>query len=240
VTAVLPWVLAALGLAAAGLALLHSRSQAARIAALVSERDEVALAARDAEKRAEEKAREVRKRGEELGELRKRLDKAKKRANRAQDDQKSEGDRIRRLEEDLRIALADRRAALDELERVQTAGVPKPPPPPPPRPVEPSPDALETLKALGERAERAEGQVAALEAELRVAAREAAKYRKKSRSLEVAYTAQHGELEAKRDRLRGLQEEVERLRALRAVLAAAPLEAAGEEPHGVAEPEVPS
>lgn len=223
----LPWVIASVGLAAAVLAFLHGRQQATRIRTLEAARDAMAETARAAEKRFEGKVRENRKRGEELGELRKRIDKAKKRAARAQDEQKGEGARIRQLEEQLRIAEADRRAALSELERTAGAGASAPAPAvaapvaPSPAPAPgPTPEQLEALKSLTQRAEEAEGRMAALEAELRTAAHEAARYRKKSRSLETAYTAQHGELEAKRDRLRALQEEVERLRALRAGLAA--------------------
>ncbi|MGH0034937.1 MAG: hypothetical protein ACQGVK_07905 [Myxococcota bacterium] len=222
---VLPWIVAAVGLGAAILAVVHARSQAAQIAAARSERDQAVEAARAAEKRAEEKARETRKRGEELGELRKRLDKTRKRAARAQDDAKGEGARIRELEEALRIARADRQSALAALDRAQSAAAPAPPPTAAPsapesRPEPPAPSESEALAAQRDLAEQAQARLAAIEAELRTAAKEAARYQKKARSLETAYTAQHGELEARKDRMRAMQEELERLRALRAGLAA--------------------
>ncbi len=168
-----------------------------------------------------------RRRDEELAELRRRLEKTKRRASQARDDERQESERIRDLDEKVRLAQADARAmrgelqrALSELARAREA--PRPVPraepvaviAPAPAPAAPPPD-----EALLRRAEAAEARVLGLEEALVAARIDAERQRRKAAAQDRLYLAMRGELDAKKERLRAQQEEVERLRALRLVLA---------------------
>ncbi|HTO55967.1 MAG TPA: hypothetical protein VMR50_21465 [Myxococcota bacterium] len=226
--ALLGWLLFAAALAAAGVAFVRLRSaEAARLDA------QGALAEKSAdlettEKRLEQRAAELRARGEEISELRKKFDKLKRRAGDEREEEKSAPARIRGLETDLAAERADSRAARDEivrlhgeLERVgaeqarvsaelaratQKLAA-----------VTPLADASQ-LDALRSRAESADARREQLAAQLDGAQRDAAKYKGRWETLDKTYIVLRGELELKKDELRNLRAEVERLRALEVVL----------------------
>jgi hypothetical protein len=168
------------------------------------------------------------RRDEELAELRRRLEKTKRRASQARDDERQESERIRDLDEKVRLAQADARAMRAELQRVEAElararEAPKPPPRPEPAPAvvvaPPAPVASPPDEALLRRAESAEARVLGLEDALVVARVDAERQRRKVAAQDRLYLAMRGELDAKKERLRAQQEELERLRALRLVLA---------------------
>lgn len=166
-----------------------------------------------------------RRRDEELAELRRRLEKTKRRASQARDEGRQESSRIRDLEEKLRLAQADARSmhaelqrAEGEVERLRAAPRPAPAPvaaPPPVREPAPMPD-----EALVRRVEAAEARALALEEQLLLARVDGERQRRRIAAQDRLYVAIRGELDAKKERLRAQQEELERLRALRVVLAA--------------------
>jgi DNA repair exonuclease SbcCD ATPase subunit len=218
------WLVAAFAVAAVFAVAFWARNQVARAKALAVERDQWSERARQAEKRFEQRNKDDRHRGDDLAELRRKLEKARKRAADTAEEKRGVEERLRDAEEALRRARSER------VQHVEAATPPapiKPAPAPPVVVAGPRPEDLELQKSLTQRAERAEARVAALDRELHAASFEAARWRKRARSLEAAYTQQHLELQAKKDRLRTQQEELERLRALRVAL-------------GVPEPEAPA
>jgi len=255
----LAWIALAVGVAAglAGLAFGASRAQAigAATAELARLREELEATRERVTKRVDAE----RKRDEELAELRRRLEKTKKRASQAREDERQESGRIHELEEKLRLAQADAHAmhgelqrAESDLERLREAPRPKPPvvapaPPPPPAAKQPEPAAPEPPRdeVLARRAQAAETRALTLEEQLVAARVDAERQRRKVAAHDRLYLALRGELDAKKERLRAQQEELERLRALRLVhaddlvepLAAPPAEEFAEEP--VEEPAEP-
>ena len=214
--------LAAAALALAGLFFGASRSRAsvAALRELASVRTELEAVRERATKRGDGE----RRRDEELAELRRRLEKAKRRASQARDEDRHESLRIRELEEKVRLAQADARTMHAELQRAEAEAqrlraAPRPAPvaPPPPPVREPAPPRDE---ALARRADEAEARALALEEQLVAARVDAERQRRKVAAQDRLYLALRGELDAKKERLRTQQEELERLRALRAVLAA--------------------
>ncbi|HXZ85051.1 MAG TPA: hypothetical protein VEI82_06145 [Myxococcota bacterium] len=214
--------------------LLFASLRAARAASRASE---AALAERTHElestqKRLEQRAAELRARGEELSELRKKHDKLKRRAGDEREEEKGAPARVRAVEAELAAEKADSRAARDEivrlhaeLERVsaeaaraaaerERAGA---------RVAELEPLADRGARdALAERAQAAEAKIPKLEAELEAARRDAAKYKGRWETLDKAYLVLRGELELKKDETRTQRVELERLRALEVVLVETP------------------
>jgi colicin import membrane protein len=135
--------------------------------------------------------------------------------------------------------------AESDLERLREAPRPKPPvvapaPPPPPAAKEPEPAAPEPPhdEVLARRAQAAETRALTLEEQLVAARVDAERQRRKVAAHDRLYLALRGDLDAKKERLRTQQEELERLRALRLVhaddlvepLAEPPAEEPAEEP----------
>ena len=226
--ALLGWVAFALALAAAAVLFQRASSAAsaqAASAALLAERGQELEAA---QKRLEQRVAELRARGEEISELRKKYDKLKRRAGDEREEEKGAPARIRALETELEAERADSRAARDEIVRLhaeverasaelarvtgelgRTKGALAE--------VTPLADRAE-LDALQRRAEAGEAKLAKLATELESARRDAAKYKGRWETLDKTYLVLRGELELKKDELRTQRAEVERLRALEVVL----------------------
>jgi chromosome segregation ATPase len=227
---VLGWLLFALAAAAA--ALFWQRAQAAEAAhrALAAERDAIADERTVLEKRVDQARAELRARGEELGELRKKHDKLKKRAGEAHDEEKTLPARVKALEAELAAEKADARAARDEIVRlhaeVERAGAERARAGAElererARVAELAPLANRpTHEALEQRLLELEARLAARSAELDAALRDSAKYKGRWETLDKAYVILRGELELKKDEARAQRVELERLRALEVVLTA--------------------
>ena len=211
------WI--AFALAAAAGAFLFVSLRAARSSARELE---------STQKRLDPRAAELRARGEELSELRKKHDKLKRRAGDDREEEKSAPARIRTLEAELAAEKGDSRAARDEivrlhaeLERVsaeaaraaaelERASA---------RVSELAPLADQAgVAAVEQRAGAAEAKLAKLGTELEAARRDAAKYKGRWETLDKAYVVLRGELELKKDEVRSQRTELERLRALEVVL----------------------
>jgi chromosome segregation ATPase len=226
------WIL--FGLTAAIAAVLFARLRGADVARVQAEGalSEQSAELESTQKRLEQRSTELRARGEEISELRKKHDKLKRRAGDEREEERSAPARIRGLEADLAAERADSRAARDEIVRLHAevervtadlariggelerkgAQLAE---------VTPLADRGQ-LDALVARADAAESKLAAKLTEhgtkLESAQRDAAKYKGRWETLDKAYLVLRGELELKKDELRALRTEVERLRALEVVL----------------------
>ncbi len=222
----LSWIVACIAAAGAVAGFAFGAARARALADASREVEALRTELGAARGRVEKRSDADRRRDEELAELRRRLEKTKKRASQARDDERLESSRIHDLEEKLRLAQADARGMRGELQRAEAevarlreAPRPKAPaPPPPPAPVPAAPEAPRD-ESLVRRAEEAEGRALALEEQLVAARVDAERQRRKVAAQDRLYVALRGELGAKKDRLRAQQEELERLRALRLVLA---------------------
>ena len=222
------WI--AFALAAAAAAFLFVSLRSARAAARELEG---ALADRTGElestqKRLDQRVAELRARGEELSDLRKKHDKLKRRAGDDREEEKSAPARIRALEAELAAEKGDSRAARDEIVRLhaeverataESARAAAELERASARVAELAPLAdRSALDGLVERAQAAEAKLAKGGAELEAARRDAAKYKGRWETLDKAYIVLRGELELKKDETRAQRVELERLRALEVVL----------------------
>jgi chromosome segregation ATPase len=226
--ALVGWVAFALALAAAAVLFQRANAAAGAQAASATLLEERGQELEVTQKRLEQRSAELRARGEEISELRKKHDKLKRRAGDEREEEKGAPARIRALETELEAERADSRAARDEivrlhgeaeraaaelarvtgeLERARSSLAE----------VTPLADRSE-LDALHRRAEAAEEQRGKLSAELDGARRDAAKYKGRWETLDKTYLVLRGELELKKDELRTQRAEIERLRALEVVL----------------------
>jgi len=226
--AALGWLAFALAAAAAAVFFARARSAAGEAergnAALSDTRQELEATA----KRLEQRSAELRARGEELAELRKKHDKLKKRAGDEREEEKGAPARIRGLEADLAAERADSRAARDEIVRLHadaekagaelarvTADLGRANG----RVSELAPLAERpSVDEIEKRASASESKLAKLAAELEAAQRDAVKYKGRWETLDKAYIVLRGELELKKDESRAQRVELERLRALEVVL----------------------
>ncbi|MEX2208339.1 MAG: hypothetical protein WEF50_19130 [Myxococcota bacterium] len=219
--ALLGWLCFAIAAGAAFVLFQRLRAAAAGGAALRSELDASAGELEALQKRVEHTRTELRSRGEELAELRKKHDKLKKRAGDTLEEEKALPARIRTLEAELAAERVDSRAARDEIVRLhgeleRTAAelareqaraaqlVP--------------PTDRDELEALARRASDADARRERLAAELETARHDVAKYRGRWETLDKAYVILRGELELKKDEVRAQRVELERLRTLEVVL----------------------
>ncbi len=212
------WIVAAAASAAA--LLLFARFRGATLQAsqrqLEVEKLQAELVA--ARKQLEKAAAKQRRGAEEMAELRRRLEKTKKRAAQGH---AAAGGTVPSRHQELEDALEQTRQARDaareetsalsaELSRLRAEHArPAPSEPPAPEPV-----AVDT-QALEARAAAAEAKLEALREELAQANKAGSRLRNKVATQESLYLAMRGELDAKKDRLRRQHEELERLRAFK-------------------------
>ncbi len=201
-------------LLAAGLALAWRRAEA-RASARAEELGhlEASHAELAADLGREQKAR--RRQADELAEHRKRADKARKRSAKTPSQPLGTTARIQDLERELARSeresgrLREERDELAaDLERARSARSVAAEPSPPPA-ARPEPSELEA--SLEEHRTR----IRTLEQELEQAKQTEARMRKRMQTQEQLYAALRGELEAKKDRLRTQEEQLQRLQALK-------------------------
>jgi chromosome segregation ATPase len=165
------------------------------------------------------------KQGEELADLRKRLDKSKKRSARAE---KGGGDlplgtaaRLTDLEAELERAERERdrgRAEREQLAsevatleaRLEVERRPAPAPPAPPEP----PPAVATAGPSASELVEAQERIGNLQGQLELAKQSEVRMRKRLSNEEQLYASIRSELEVKKDRLRAQDERIQRLEAL--------------------------
>lgn len=221
-------VVAGIGIAAGVAGAIFAASKGQALAAVRAELEGAREELEASREKTAKKGEAERRRDEELAELRRRLEKTKRRAGQVREEERQESERIRALEEQLRLAQADLKSHRGELQRLEAAlaeaqrqAERRPPPPPPARelPPPPKPEAPPADETLVRRAEHAEARALGLEEALVAARIDVERLRRRAAAQEKLYAALRGELDAKKERLRTQQEELERLRALRAVLA---------------------
>jgi predicted nucleic acid-binding Zn-ribbon protein len=226
--AVAGWIAFAFAVAVAGVLFARLRSAEAARAAAAGELTAQSAELESTQKRLEQRGAELRARGEELSELRKKHDKLKRRAGDEREEEKGAPARIRALEADLAAERADSRAARDEIVRLlaeteragaELARVGSELEAAKQRLAEVTPLADPgQLDALRARAQAGEERATKLTGELQTALQNSAKYKGRWETLDKTYIVLRGELELKKDELRNLRAEVERLRALEVVL----------------------
>ena len=171
------------------------------------------------------------KQGEELADLRKRLDKSKKRSARAEkgsadlplgtaarltdleaelERAERERDRGRAEREQLASEVATLEARL-EVERRPAPALPAPPAPP--APPEPTP-AVATAGPSASELVEAQERIGNLQGQLELAKQSEVRMRKRLSNEEQLYASIRSELEVKKDRLRAQDERIQRLEAL--------------------------
>jgi predicted nucleic acid-binding Zn-ribbon protein len=219
--ALLGWLGFAIAAAAAGLLFQRSRGAAAATEALRAQLDTTRVELEAVQKRLEQGKTELRARGEELADLRKKHDKLKKRAGETLEEEKTLPARVRALESEVAAEKTDSRAARDEIVRLHaeleraSADLARERA----RVVELAPLASkDEIEGLRRRATELEPKVARLGADLEIARHDASKYKGRWETLDKAYVILRGELEMKKDEARNQRVELERLRALEVVL----------------------
>lgn len=220
------WIVAGAGLAAALVLFVRLRATRVEVAQRGVEAEKLQAELHAARKQLEKASARQRHSGDELAELRRRLEKTRRRAAQVQTQSAGRGpspSRLQGLEEELEQTRQARDAAREEVQglsaelsrlRAERAAQPAPSEPAP-EPIPEPPAESEVIAALQERAEAAEASVGALEKELASASHATDRLRNKVKTQESLYLAMRGELEAKKDRLRRQQEELERLRAFK-------------------------
>ncbi len=211
----LPWLLAIVACAAALASALAWRAEHRRQRALALQEHELRARLEHSEKRLAARNAKQHERAEETSELRRKLEKAKKRTVSLAEENDGVRRRVRELEERLLQREVELKALRAEIEPLRQAME---------REHLVAMEQQRDDQAVARERTRLEKQSAALEektrelnAQLVEAQRALSQYRKRLETQEQLYTAIRGELRAKKDRLRTQQEELERLRALRVV-----------------------
>ena len=123
-SAAIGWILAICAAVAAVVLAFARRALAARAERAESQLETLRADFATLDKRFEERTAELRRRGEELGELKRRFEKGKKRAAQDRETLGHEDELRSRLEEDLALRAAEVREVRAELERTQAELVP--------------------------------------------------------------------------------------------------------------------
>jgi len=215
VSDLVPWLVAAVAAGGGIAAFLRARSAGLRTSELAEALSQRESELRSVRKRSDRRREDERQRGEERGQLRRKLEKARKRAAEARDERDAERVRACALEQRVSELETDLRDARTGLERARAAAAHAAAPAPPPGPA-----IAEREAEAARRATRAEEGLRDARAELDRAHREVTRLRDRSRTQDKLYTSLRLELEAKKDRVRAQQEQLERLRALRVALGA--------------------
>jgi chromosome segregation ATPase len=205
------WIVAAvLGLGLV-FAWVRLRGETARVNALALDVDrlegELGASRAQLERRSAEHRRVV----EQESELRRKLEKAKKRASQARGEQRTDVDHVRTLEGQLRLREADLKALREELGRAGSS---------PDDAAARSRETVDQLRKLKQdfasmktRADNAEARTTKSEEVAAKASKDVARQRVRINNQETLYRSIQLELAAKKDRIRGQTEELERLRA---------------------------
>jgi len=212
----LPWILAGAAATAAFFLFARLRATAADLETRAAELERIGAELEAAREQIDRQSATHRRRGEEMAELRRKLDKAKKRgASEPRSGRAGAPSHLQEVERELELARQARDAAREEasglaseLSRLRAQPAPVPPPPVPP-------EESERITRVEAQRVEAEARAGHLAAELAAAHKQVQRLRGKHDTQEQLYAALRGELEAKKDRLRRQQEEIERLQALK-------------------------
>jgi chromosome segregation ATPase len=222
----IPWIVVGAALAAAAALYLRLRQATELASSRQIETEKLLGELKSTREQMERASTKQRRSTDEAVELRKKLEKVKRRAAGGRGAGASAGtpDQVLSLEGDLEDARQARDAAREEslalsreLSRMRAehasqseVGDEKP---------APLLDnaAIELLQARVDELERTRG---AVDAELAKANDQVERMRHKAKTQDTLYVSMRSELDAKKDRLRGQQEELERLRAMRVVVGA--------------------
>ncbi len=221
---VLGWVLAVAALVAAAAFLQRSRSEAARAAATDAELQSALEELRNRREREEVRGDAKKRRDDELSELRKRVEKLKKRAEQGRGERVAETERIQQLEADLRVEQSAHREATEELKgvrgeletksaklaRLESEVASRP------RADTASVEKLEELKRRAEASARAETSA---REDAASAKNDETRHRKRADNLDKVYVILRSEHELLKDEHRKTVAELERLSALKVALA---------------------
>ena len=219
--AFLGWLFFAVAVGALALLVQRVRASDSSRAALRAELDASGLELEALQKRVEQTRTDLRGRGEEIAELRKKQEKLKKRAGESLGEEKLLPARIRTLEAELLAERSDARATRDEIVRLhgelersgaelareQARAAQLVPP-----------TSHDELDGLRRRTAEGEAKLARFAGELETARHDIAKYKGRWETLDKAYVILRGELELKKDETRSQRVELERLRTLEVIL----------------------
>ena len=219
-----PWVIVALAAAVAVGLYLRARAAGDETASALADAEKLQGELASVREQLTKSAAKQSRAADDLQQLRKKLDKAKKRAGQASSGGAvAVASRVSELEAELEQARQARDAARDEaaalgseLSRLRAEAKP-----PPEKPAPPREDAVH--EALRARADEAESELTAARQQITEHERSVEKLRAKLRTQELLYVAIRSELAAKKDRLRTQHEEIERLQALKVALVDAPV-----------------
>lgn len=241
----LGWVVGLLGLGVGFFLLQQARNSAERVREREAELARAQAERDEARAEGQRKQDQQRERTEEIAELRRRVEKLKRRAKDVETEHRTEPERLQQLEGQLaqarreadlaKRAEAQARADLErvadqarsDLERAERARAEER------RSLEVRLEAVsrgDELVALRAHSESALARVAELETRAQKAEADAERYLRRWEATDRAYMVLRGEKGALEDELRTKTERIERLEALEVALAAAPSELAPVEP----------
>lgn len=220
----IPWIIAGAAIAAGVALYMRVRQALTLVASKQIDVDKLLGELKSTREQMERAAAKQRRATDEAVELRKKLEKVKRRTAKGSAAAPGPPDRLVGLETELEEARQARDSARDEtralsvelsrLRAEQAQGAVD-------TPSEPLLDNV-AIEALQVRSEEIEKTHSELEAELAKARDVAERLRHKAKTQDTLYVSMRSELDAKKDRLRGQQEEIERLRAMQVVVGAIP------------------
>ena len=227
----IPWVIVAALVVVVLIFYLRSRSAESQLVTVRAAKEKTETDLEDARGRLSKSQDKSRQASEDIQQLRKKLEKVKKRLGSTTSLPSASASRVQQLEEALELSRQERdrlreevsglRAELTRLREVARSNVEE---------VE-NPQlnsALEAQSAASARIADLESILQKAQARAADAERSVDRLRGKARTQDLLYVSLRSELDAKKDRLRTQQEEIERLRALKVALVDDPPENASE------------
>jgi chromosome segregation ATPase len=218
----LPWLLLAAAVATAALLFVRTQALARELAASEQATQRVADELQACRKQLDKAVAKQQRSGEELAQSRRKLEKARKRAGRAGEDARpATPSHAQSLEAAIEAARRERNTAREERDAAQARAASLA------QDLAKAGAAIDAaavaqtrlddaaIEALQQRVETADAAQNQLRKDLTGAHANEKRLREKLDTQQQLYVAIRGELEAKKDRLRTQNEEVERLRALR-------------------------
>jgi chromosome segregation ATPase len=223
----LPWLLLAAAVATAALLFARARSLSDELAASKAETLHVTEALQESRKQLDKAVAKQQRGREELAASQRKLEKARKRAGRADGDVRPTApSHAQNLEAAIETARRERNTAREERDAAQARAAVLS------KDLAKAREAIDAaakagkrlddaaIEALQQRVETADTDQSRMRKELAGAHAKEKRLREKLDTQQQLYVAIRGELEAKKDRLRTQNEEVERLRALRVAVQA--------------------
>lgn len=227
----IPWVIVAALVVVVLIFYLRSRSAESQLVTVRAAKEKTETDLEDARGRLSKSQDKSRQASEDIQQLRKKLEKVKKRLGSTTSLPSASASRVQQLEEALELSRQERdrlreevsglRAELTRLREVARSNVEEAENPQ-------LNSALEAQSAASARIADLESILQKAQARAADAERSVDRLRGKARTQDLLYVSLRSELDAKKDRLRTQQEEIERLRALKVALVDDPPENASE------------